>query len=177
MSHLPESQRPAFVGTFHQLGWTWHVEPGDAPDQEFWETAAPERMRAAATALPDDQRFTAFVVDEAQDFADSWWPALLASGAGPDCRLAVFRDDEQAVFSKRRGRPDRTLVPFHLDANLRNARQIVDTFRPLIHADVMVSGGDNPTGNVCEALHWHGYIGMEREAVDLIAEWIKRPVN
>ena len=43
--------------------------------------------------------------------------------------------------------------------------------------EIMVSGGDNPTGNVCEALHWHGFIGMEREAVDLIANWIKAPSN
>ncbi|GAA5175749.1 hypothetical protein GCM10025771_08750 [Niveibacterium umoris] len=42
---------------------------------------------------------------------------------------------------------------------------------------VMVSGGDNPTGNVCEALHWHGYIGMEREAVGVIGAWIKAPGN
>ena len=24
-------------------------------------------------------------------------------------------------------------------------------------------------------LHWHGYIGMEKEAVDLISEWVKNP--
>jgi pimeloyl-ACP methyl ester carboxylesterase len=40
---------------------------------------------------------------------------------------------------------------------------------------VFVDGGANPTGNPCEALHWHGYIGMEREAVDLISAWIKHP--
>lgn len=46
-----------------------------------------------------------------------------------------------------------------------------------IKKEIMVSGGENPTGNVCEALHWHGFIGAEREAVDLIANWIKNPVN
>ena len=30
-------------------------------------------------------------------------------------------------------------------------------------------------GHVCEALHWHGFIGMEREAVDGMAGWIKAP--
>ena len=43
--------------------------------------------------------------------------------------------------------------------------------------EIMVSAGENPTGNVCEALHWHGFIGMEREAVDLMANWIKAPTN
>jgi dienelactone hydrolase len=28
------------------------------------------------------------------------------------------------------------------------------------------------SGNPCEALHWHGFIGMEKEVVDLIAAWI-----
>jgi len=40
---------------------------------------------------------------------------------------------------------------------------------------VMVSGGSNPFGDPCEAEHWHGYIGMEREAVDIIADWIAKP--
>ena len=46
-----------------------------------------------------------------------------------------------------------------------------------VKKEIMVGGGENPTGNVCEALHWHGYIGMEREAVDLIGNWIKNPTN
>jgi hypothetical protein len=24
-------------------------------------------------------------------------------------------------------------------------------------------------------MHWHGYIGMEKEAVDIICDWIKHP--
>lgn len=46
-----------------------------------------------------------------------------------------------------------------------------------IKKEIMVSGGENPTGNVCEAMHWHGFIGMERQAVDLIADWIRSPTN
>jgi hypothetical protein len=42
---------------------------------------------------------------------------------------------------------------------------------------MMVSGGANPTGNVCEAQHWHGFIGMEAQAVADISAWIKKPVN
>lgn len=42
---------------------------------------------------------------------------------------------------------------------------------------IMVGGGENPDGDPCGPMHWHGYIGMEREAVDLIANWIKKPTN
>ena len=41
----------------------------------------------------------------------------------------------------------------------------------------MVNGGGNPTGDPCEALHYHGYSGMEQEAVTLITEWIRKPAN
>jgi len=40
---------------------------------------------------------------------------------------------------------------------------------------MMVSGGANPTGNPCEANHWHGFIGMEQQAVNDISTWIKNP--
>jgi pimeloyl-ACP methyl ester carboxylesterase len=45
----------------------------------------------------------------------------------------------------------------------------------LIKKTVLVSGGDGATGDPCEALHYHGFIGMERDAVELIANWIIHP--
>lgn len=42
---------------------------------------------------------------------------------------------------------------------------------------VFVDGGANPTGDVCAGQHWHGFIDREREAVDLIANWVKAPAN
>lgn len=39
-----------------------------------------------------------------------------------------------------------------------------------------VDGGQNPSGPACEALHYHGYIGMEAQAVEQITAWIKQPV-
>ena len=40
---------------------------------------------------------------------------------------------------------------------------------------MVVDGGANPTGDVCAGQHWHGYIGMEKEAVDTISGWIRNP--
>ncbi|MCS6811031.1 MAG: lysophospholipase [Tepidimonas sp.] len=40
---------------------------------------------------------------------------------------------------------------------------------------VMVDGGADPVGDPCEARHWHGFIGMEREVVERIANWIAQP--
>ena len=41
------------------------------------------------------------------------------------------------------------------------------------HATLMLSGGQNPSGDPCAALHYHGFIGMEAQAVQQIADWVK----
>jgi len=41
------------------------------------------------------------------------------------------------------------------------------------HATLMLDGGQNPTGDPCAALHYHGFIGMEAQAVQQIADWVK----
>jgi pimeloyl-ACP methyl ester carboxylesterase len=46
-----------------------------------------------------------------------------------------------------------------------------------IKRQLMVDGGSNPTGDPCEAKHWHGYIGMEREAVKHITDWLNKPTD
>lgn len=40
---------------------------------------------------------------------------------------------------------------------------------------MVVDGGANPSGDACAGQHWHGFIGMEMEAVDAISEWIRNP--
>lgn len=40
---------------------------------------------------------------------------------------------------------------------------------------VWLDGGANPSGDACGALHWHGYVGMESEAVRVIANWMSNP--
>ncbi len=40
---------------------------------------------------------------------------------------------------------------------------------------IFVTGGDGATGNPCEPLHHHGFVGMQDEAVDRIAAWILNP--
>ncbi len=44
-----------------------------------------------------------------------------------------------------------------------------------IKKELYISGGSTPTGDPCQALHRHGFIGAEKEVVDLISDWIKNP--
>ncbi len=40
---------------------------------------------------------------------------------------------------------------------------------------MLVDAGANPSGDPCGPLHWHGFIGMEQEAVDAIVGWMRSP--
>lgn len=59
--------------------------------------------------------------------------------------------------------------------------EVPDAFKGFHNATVkkliFVDGGANPLGDPCAGQHFHGFIGMEREAVDLIGNWIKSPLN
>jgi hypothetical protein len=44
-----------------------------------------------------------------------------------------------------------------------------------VKKQIMINSGAGASGDPCEAEHWHGFIGAEKETVDLIAGWIKQP--
>jgi hypothetical protein len=55
------------------------------------------------------------------------------------------------------------------------AKNVVDALSNAPAKDlVYVEAGSGASGDPCEALHYHGYIGAEKEVVDLIAAWIEK---
>jgi hypothetical protein len=99
-------------------------------------------MLAFAAHLTSSEKFDALVVDEAQDFADSWWPALMAGLRDPEGGgLSIFLDEGQRVFG-RQGVPPADLVPVTLEENLRNTRQIARTFGSLAPEQMRYAGLD-----------------------------------
>lgn len=138
------SRKRLWVGTFHSLGTKWGVSvPSDmADDPEFWEHRFPEQM----CALPVDltREFDALVVDEAQDFADSWWPALLRGLRDPDDgNIMIFSDERQNVFGREGPELD-GLIPLTLNRNMRNSKQIARAFMPLAGGRMTLLGVDGP---------------------------------
>ena len=145
-----KGKQPAFVGTYEQLGREWGITMSTRDDPDFWEHRLPELMAAKARELPVDKRFDAIIVDEAQDFADGWWTSVLAALRDEDTSgLFLYADERQRIFP-RFGRPPISLVPLVLDHNLRNTRQIAQTFAPLApRMDLRGSDGPEVTFVAC----------------------------
>lgn len=144
VSGWPHRHRPAFVGTFAELGRSWGAPDGDRTDSDFWEVQLPATMAGLAHELPRKQRFDAIIVDEAQDFADSWWDPLVGALVDEERGgLFVYSDENQRIFA-RFGRPPVPLVPLVLDHNLRNTKQIHAAFGPLAPSRMYARGGEGP---------------------------------
>ncbi|MGZ5416245.1 MAG: NERD domain-containing protein [Nocardioides sp.] len=144
VDNWPRKHRPAFVGTFAELGRSWGAPDGDRTNSDFWEVELPATMTELANHLEVKNRFDSIIVDESQDFADSWWsPLLEALYDDEEGGLYVYSDENQRIFA-RFGRPPVPLVPLVLDHNLRNTKQIHAAFGPLAPSRMYARGSNGP---------------------------------
>ena len=143
VSTFSYNQQPAYVGTFHGIGKDWGAPDGSDDDSDFWESELPEIMLQLASGQPTANLYDAIVIDEAQDFADSWWPVVLACLKYDDDALYVFSDEGQRIFP-RFGDAPADLVTLVLDRNLRNTKQISQTFSSMAPNRMRISTHDGP---------------------------------
>ena len=168
---LPRKERPAYVGTFHHLGVTWGAPTGSDDDSDFWESELPQLMVGLGEQQPEGKCFDALVIDEAQDFADRWWPAALAALKDDETGgLYVFTDEGQKVFS-RFGGPPRGLLPLVLDQNLRNTRQIAETFSTLAPNRMRLGDTDGPAVTFVECSADEACGHADDEVDRLLDDW------
>ncbi|MEV7396704.1 NERD domain-containing protein/DEAD/DEAH box helicase [Aeromicrobium sp. NPDC092404] len=141
LSTFGPKDQPAYVGTFHGLGTAWGATEGSDNDSDFWENRLPAEMLELVRQKEWGELFDAIVIDEAQDFADSWWPVVLEALKYEDGGLYVFTDEGQRIF-QRFGDSPAGLVPLILDRNLRNTKQISQTFSSMAPNRLRVSQHD-----------------------------------
>jgi len=97
---------------------------GAEPGSGYFEDVLPELLDEAARRL--GPRYEAIVVDEAQDFREHWWPALLALHREPDTGLLyLFYDDNQNLYGGGVPLEGLDLCP-PLPGNVRNTRAIAE---------------------------------------------------
>jgi superfamily I DNA/RNA helicase len=116
------------VATFHAVCSQRAAAAGiqidrNAKGQDLFDNVLPSALMDAMSMRPED-RWQAIVVDEGQDFLDTWWIAL-ATALLPDGSIRVMSDTNQRVYGARRAPwPDLQLVPIRLISNLRNTKAI-----------------------------------------------------
>lgn len=96
---------------------------GDALSRYFADEL-PNQLLDALAILPE--RFDAIVVDEGQDFADTWWVTLEALLADPaESPLVIFYDDNQRIYSTAATGAYPIARPHHaLPHNCRSTRRV-----------------------------------------------------
>ncbi|MFO7692116.1 MAG: NERD domain-containing protein [Vicinamibacterales bacterium] len=118
------------IANYHTLCWDMakaagHPFPDTSvadPPPGFFERILPEALLAALDRLP--RRFDAIVVDEGQDFLDSWWiPLMLSLSDREGAILYVFHDDNQKLYRRSNAFPA-GMLEIPLRDNLRNTRRI-----------------------------------------------------
>lgn len=123
------SAQPAFTGEFHEYVLSLGVPQGAG--QDYYDVEMPRLLQDMAQEMPHTQKFDAIIVDEAQDFAPSWWDALRACLKDPETSgIYAFMDDRQDVYKRWDSAAAlQDLVTIHIDDNLRNTRKIAETFK------------------------------------------------
>jgi len=114
------------------------------PNSPYFEHELPGLLEQAARKL--GPRYEAMVVDEAQDFREWWWPALLALNRDPDEGiLYVFADDNQNLYGGTLPlAEEHHLGP--LPANLRNT-QAINEFVSVFYKGGVKPAGKGPAGD------------------------------
>jgi hypothetical protein len=173
----PRKTRPAFVGTYEEFGRQWGAPSGDRQDSEFWEETLPAEMARLAAELPEGKRYDSVIVDEAQDFAETWWDAVIgALRDEAEGGVYVYSDENQRIFA-RFGRPPVQLVPLVLDHNLRNPRQIHDCFGPLAPSRMYSRGWDGANVRFVASTTDDALDAAEGEVLRLLEEgWEHRKI-
>lgn len=131
-SHLkkicPENPNLVIAG-FHSLCGSLSAQAGlDIPkrqDADFFNEVLPNALVEAVDRM-NSLRFDTVIVDEGQDFADSWLDALRMTLSDMDTgRFYVFYDDNQRLYSHEGSflsALPQSVIP--LSRNLRNTRRI-----------------------------------------------------
>lgn len=102
--------------------WTYFEEPTDSELETAFDSISSMK-----------EKYDAIIVDEGQDFRDTWWVIIEAALSSPSHGiLYIFFDDNQALLPSRSKYPMET-SPYSLSKNCRNAGEVfrlVSKFHP-----------------------------------------------
>lgn len=136
------------------------ADPGsDRLPSGYFESEMPEALLTALGCL--SVRYDAIIVDEGQDFLETWWDPLQLCLADPDDGLLyVFHDDNQRIYRQVATFP-KNLVEVELSKNLRNTVRIHEVARRFYSGPRLEAAG--PDGRPVEISAVASRAALERE--------------
>lgn len=140
------------VATFHEMadllaGTVDALTFPDEPVQQFWDEGAADLLLDAVGATAT--RYDAIVVDEAQDFRETWWLPIRQMLAD-DGYFYVFYDPEQNVYDTNLEPLDEISVRVPLVKNCRTTRAISQFLRELADLDELEDADHVAEGEAVE---------------------------
>jgi len=170
------------VATYHQfvgnaINWAGIKRATYASWNDFVRDAPDLLLDAASIIRSYDSRqqqrlFDAIIVDEAQDFEDTWWVALPDFLVDPkDGVFYVFFDDNQRIFTQISNIPVEG-EPFILGENCRNTQHIHATLSPYMR-DVEETICNGPEGRPVEIIPATDRAASRRELQRLLHRLVK----
>ncbi len=166
-------------------------KPSDTEDLDFYVRSRPEHvkdLRQVVAYLKADENLPIWLVGNSRGTISATAAAI---AFGNDELAGIVLTSSITSWWKKGAVPSQNLeairipvlvVHNELDAcrlcKPSNASRILEglTNAP-IKKLVLVKGGGPPSGKECTSTHWHGFVGMQKEVVSLITDWIKKPVN
>lgn len=146
-NHLPpEYSESLIVSHYHKLCSTWVKDAGLTwpkylNDENFFQTEAPKLLEKAIDLMPESC-FDAIVVDEGQDFENSWWDSIELLNKMPmEGPLYIFYDPDQQIFHDSLAAMPDLGSPFKLPQNCRNTKMITDQCGDIIDKVITVNDG------------------------------------
>jgi len=154
---------------FHGLCSTMAREAGIATGDV---DSLPDALLEAVDRL--GPRFDAIIVDEGQDFEETWWLPLVSLLRDPeDGILYVFFDDNQNIY-RRQGHIPGVVdeLPFTLTDNCRNTQRIHQVVSSFYHAPTNLRC-QGPPGRQVETLSYRG----ESQLIRMVGRQLHRLVE
>lgn len=149
--HLIQIAPPdSVIATYHQLADRIALDYGQAPD--FTKPGAFERLESFMETLAPKEEWTfdELIVDEGQDFQESWFKSLM-NLLREDGRAWWLEDPMQNLY----GRPAVSLpgwAVMHADTNYRSPQDVVGAINQLLRFPKSVQPGSPVAGSNMEIL-------------------------
>jgi hypothetical protein len=160
LRRVTEKHPRLYVQHFHGLCRNYAAKTGfdqhsawDETRKDFFNRVMPEALLEAAATERGEFRFDAVVVDEGQDFEESWWSALELLLEDPHHGVFyVFYDDNQLLYGDSLSIPFET-VQRALTVNCRNTQQIHKAVLAYYRSDLFLQAR-GPEGRKIELGIW-----------------------